>query len=200
MHDSDAILVAQFDDEPAAFASVAPGTRPADRPRPDSSSHPVTAPIALVVVESDAGLESIAPFVSDPLRPTLAVDIGFFDPETDSFLVVYEAGTPLNALGPRTVRVPALPTKSPITSLVLYVRKSGETQPAPYLTLEWPEDIGGRQLTMRFKDPADLRSLVIKWDRSPSPKLPGDVDRLLQTSRPEKGDIVDIQGEQSYGL
>jgi hypothetical protein len=164
MRDPDAILLAAFDDEPLPFSGFAPGLRPADRPRPRSSSQPPTDPIDLVVVESNAEPDSTAGPATARSRPTLAVDIGLLDPTTASFLVVYPAGTPLEALGPRTVSVPAQNAGSKLTRLALSVRTPGQTQPSPYLTLEWPQDIGGQHLTLRFTDPAELRSLIIRWD------------------------------------
>src|SRR6266849_759065 len=92
-------------------------------------------------------------------RSLLAFDIGLFDSRTASFLVVHAAGTPLDGLKARTVSVPAGQTESPLTALTLYARSSTESQPMPFLTLPCHQDIRGRQLTLRFADPADPRSL-----------------------------------------
>src|SRR5438876_771353 len=102
MHEPDAIVVAAFDDEPKTSPSpIAPGPRPPDRPRPNSSSHPPADPIKLVVVDSDGRSEPTASANGTEERPALAFDICLFDPETASFLVVFSAGTPLGALKPR---------------------------------------------------------------------------------------------------
>src|SRR5437762_5530265 len=130
MADPDAIVLAVFEDGPQASASpIAPGPRPADRPRPDPSSYPPAGPISLVAVESDTRSERTASDNGTTERLALAFDVSLFDPETASFLVVYSAGTPLDALKPRTVSIPALEASPPATSLTFYARPPAEPHP-----------------------------------------------------------------------
>jgi hypothetical protein len=88
------------------------------------------------------------------------------DAELRSFLVIYSAGTPLKALQPRTVSIPASEAAAPVTSLVILLRAPAEPHPVPYLTFQFPRDIRGRRLTLRFADPAALKSLLIGDDSS----------------------------------
>ncbi len=150
MHQPDAITLAGFDDDPQSTAPAAPGCRPATRPRPDPSSHPQTDSIALVVFDSGMQTDLSTNQQAALVLPRLAFDLGFFDPETAAFLVVYPAGTPLDALKPRTVATPALEAGSPITSIVLYARTPGKPDPVPYRTFQFSQDIRGQQLTLRL--------------------------------------------------
>src|SRR4051812_47392082 len=108
MVDPDAIVLADFEDNPTpnpSPSSLVPGAHPVDRPRPDPSSHaPAAGSTSLVAVDTDTRPEQTMSANSE--RATLEFDVFLFDPETASFLVVYSAGTPLNALKPRTVSIP----------------------------------------------------------------------------------------------
>ena len=164
MSEADAIVLAVFEDEPKPSpCPAAAGPRPADRPRPDPSSYPPAGPISLVALDSDTRPERTASDNGTSERAALAFDICLFDPETASFLVVYSAGTPLDALKPRTVSIPSLEASPPATSLTLYAWAPAEPHPVPYLTLPCSQGSGGR-LTLRFADPADPRSLVIEHE------------------------------------
>ncbi len=130
----------------------------------DPSTHPSADPIALAVIDSFPEAEPQPNEIAIRHRARLPFDIGLVDPQTAAFLVVFTAGTPLDALKPRTVSLPAGESESPITVLALHARTPSESQPVPYLTLQCPLDIRGRQLTLRFTDPADLRSLAVAWN------------------------------------
>src|SRR5437868_6623277 len=120
MHEGDVIALAAFDDPPEVRPAAAPGPRPAHRPRPGPSAQPLAEPIPVMVADSDVGSEPA--IITESGRPRLAVDIGVPDPTTASFLVVYAAGTPLDALGPRTIAIPTGETGPPITRLTLCAR------------------------------------------------------------------------------
>jgi hypothetical protein len=166
MHDPDAISVAAFDDDPRPLpSSVVAEPRPADRPRPDPSTHSGTDPIAVVVVDSSPEPTSPAQHPS-PALPALAFDVCLFDLERASFLVIYSAGTPLSALKPRTVSIPATEADSPVTSIAIHVRSIGDLQPVPCHTFRFPRDVRGERLTLRFADPGDSSSLLIEYDSS----------------------------------
>jgi hypothetical protein len=188
MHDFDVIALAAFDDPPEIRPAAVPGPRPANRPRPGPSGQPHAEPITLVVVDSDAGSEPAIAGEPGRGRPKLAVDIGVLDPTTTSFVMVYAAGTSLDALGPRTVAIPMGAPGSPINRLELCVRKPTEPAPARFLTFECPQDIRGRQLTLRFSDPTDLRSLVVQCDVPPEARESGDDGAVTEAGA---GDYTD---------
>jgi hypothetical protein len=162
MHETDAILLAGFDDEPRLSSSpAAPGLRPIDRPRPKPLTQPRTESIALVVVDSDSLAEPpVHPHTSRG-QPFLPFDICLFDPKISSYLVVYSAGTPFNTLSPRTISLSVSEAGAPITSLVVHSQTPGELHPVPYLTFQFAQDIRGKQLTLRFTNSTDPQSLAI---------------------------------------
>lgn len=162
MNEPDGILFAAFDDDPLpSSATAVPGVRPSGQPRPDPSNTFPMDPIPLLAFDSETTLEAAANHEQNHERLSLAFDIGLFDPKTDSFFVVYAAGTPLVALKPRTISFAGGDAGAPITLLRLYARSPGEAHPVPYLTVPCPRDIRGQWVTLRFKDPANPRSLVI---------------------------------------
>jgi hypothetical protein len=162
MNDQDAVVLAAFEDEARPSALAAPGVRPPDRPRPVPSSPLSADPIALAVADSDETAENGTESATTRERPALAFDIGLFDPKTAAFLVLYAAGTPLDALQPRTVSVPSRENGSQVTSLDLYVRASADAHPTPFVAFRFPQDVGGRQLTLRFADPSDPGSVRVE--------------------------------------
>jgi len=169
MHESDSVIFAVFDDEPQSIpALVIPAARPDCRPRPDPSTHPQTDPVALIVFDSNPEPEPPAHHHPAPEEPALALDICLFDAALASFVRVYSAGTPLSALKPRTMSIPAHECDLPVTSIVLHARAPADAHPVPYLTFQFPEDIRGKRLTLRFADPADPNSLLIDCDSSGS--------------------------------
>jgi hypothetical protein len=161
---SDVIQLAAFDDDPQPLPHPALAeARPTDRPRPDPATHPSTDPVSIVLLESDSEPSSPA-HNSSPVSPTLAFDILLWDPKVASFLVIYSAGTPLCALKPRTVSIPAMEADSPITSLAIHTRSITDSQPVPYRTFRFSYDVRGKRLTLRFADPANSSSLIIEQD------------------------------------
>jgi hypothetical protein len=162
MNERDAIELAVFDDEAQPFSPVAADPRPAGRPRPDPASQAPVDSLALVVVDSEANSGTTADLGTTPKRPTLAFDLGLFDPKTAAFVLVYAAGTPLDALQPRTLSVPPREAGSPITELGVFARTPDEGKTVAVLRLQFPQDVGGQQLTVRLTDPADPCSLWIE--------------------------------------
>jgi hypothetical protein len=132
MNDTDAILLAAFDDEAQLFSPPStPGPRPPGRPRLGTTCPPRKEPIAIVLLDSDLSSESSPLPKAGCVRPTLAFDIGWFEPETTAFHVLYSTGTPLDSLKPRTVWIPVGENGSPINSLRLYARSPAQPDPVP---------------------------------------------------------------------
>jgi hypothetical protein len=168
MHETDAIILAVFDDEAQPGAVPVPASpRPPDRPRPDGSRFPTTDPVQLVVFDSEPTPEPSQPPEEDRRRQALDFDIGLVDGQTAAFLVVFPVGTPLAALKPRTVLLPAAHNGAPVTSVTLHARGPADPHPVPFLTLPCPRDFKGRLLTLRFADPANPRSLVVSGENVP---------------------------------
>jgi hypothetical protein len=163
MSDADAIVMAVFEDEPgSAMIHTLPNEL-----RPELAAHAPTEQMALVVVDSEPPTESIlngkTAREGQAVReqPTLAFDIGLFDPTAATFLVVYAAGTALTALKPRTVSLPTDETGAPVATITLFARSSRASQPTPFLTLPCPEDVRGRPMTLQFAKAGDPRSLEL---------------------------------------
>ena len=167
MHESDAVALAAFDDEPQLLPPPAQQAepRPGDRPRPDLSRYPETDPIFVVMIDSEA---EARPTANPPhsASPSLAFDVLLFDTKLASFITIFSAGTPLSELKPRTVSISPGEADSPITSIAIHRRPGADQQPVHFLTFRFPRDVRGKRLTLRFADPADLQSLRIEDDSS----------------------------------
>lgn len=163
MAKADAILLADFEDKPRPSYPPEPGPRPTDRPRPRPATPPQGDSINVAAFDSDAERAPAARRPTSNGRAALPFDLGVFDPQSSSFLVVYSTGAVLSALNSRTISIPG-DADVPITSLTVHSRKAGEAHAVPYRTFHFPHDIRGKQLTLRFKDAAEPETLLVECD------------------------------------